>query len=69
MAVYTAVDHLLGLLFNKRSQKIRVYTYPIVLKFDWHIGSSLISEQCDQYNIQSHGYDTSRNSAVRRLSA
>ena len=51
--------------------------FSIALKFDRHLGSSAaempvkfqISERYDHYNIQSRGFETSRDWAVRRLTA
>ena len=47
--------------------RIQVYTFPITLKFDRHLGS--ISEWCNHYNIQSCGFKSSQDLAVRRLTA
>ena len=73
-----------GSLFTKRtdvlphdfvkswSREIRVLTFPSSLKFNRHFGSSAacqFSERCDHYNIQSRGFQTSRDMAVRLPSA
>ena len=52
------------------------FDFPIALKFDSHLSSSAcraascqISERYDHYNIQSHGFEASRDLVVRRLTA
>ena len=58
------------------SLEIRVEYFPIALKFNRHLGSSAAkpnacqtSERYDHYNIQSRGFETSRDLALRRLTA
>ena len=63
-------DVLLQDLVKSQSLEIHVYSFPIALKFDRHLGSIAackISEQYDHYNIQSCGFETSCDLSVRRL--
>ena len=63
-------------LVKSWSRKIRILTFPIALKFDRHATGQQycqddcqISERYNHYNIQSRGFETSRDLAVRRLTA
>ena len=49
-------------LVTSRNSKIRVLPFPIALKIDRHFGRDTcqISERYDHYNIQSRGFETSR---------
>ena len=60
-------------LVKTRNREIRVYTFLIALKFDRHLGSAAAEmpvnflQRCDHYNIQSSGFETSWDLAVRRV--
>ena len=55
---------------KSRIREVRVQTFPIALKFHRHMrcrDASQISERYDDYNIQSRGFETSRDFLVKRL--
>ena len=60
-------------LVMTRSGEIRVQAFPIALQFSRRLHSRAadmpVKSQSDYYNIQTYGFGTSRDLAVRRPSA
>ena len=57
---------------KRRSREIRVLTFPIALKSPRQQrcrDACQIAERYDHYNIQSRGFETSRDLSIRRLTA